>query len=304
MTIKLLLGECLARMAEIEDGSVGHVVTDPPYGQSNESYDKGVDPALWRECYRVTGPNAALISFAGSPTYHRIASDIEAAGWKVRQMWAWVYRDGMITSAYPKEGFDRIAPAMDPICFATKGKNLLSLEREGYGDWERGRYGCGYSSRSDGNTYALKAKGHWPRSIVATDGIEGFQYFILSRSGSKPDATGHPNQKPLDLMRWIVSKLPKAKGETCRECNGKGRPGWPECTVATFCHYCDGKGVSPATPTSILDPYAGSGTTLVAAQAEGFDSIGFERNPEYFAIAERRIAEAQAALPLFAGGAA
>src|SRR5580692_2076877 len=123
--IDLRLGDCLAVLPSIPAGMISAIVTDPPYGQSNESYDRGVPPEVWRECYRVAAPNAALLSFAGGPTYHRIASDIEAAGWRVRQMWAWVYRDGMIASAYPREGFDRLAPAMDPICLATKGKVLL-----------------------------------------------------------------------------------------------------------------------------------------------------------------------------------
>src|SRR4051812_22276643 len=128
--VTLHRGDCRDVLATLPAGSIGHVVTDPPYGQTNERYDMGVDPAVWRECYRVAADGAALLSFAGSPTYHRIASDIEAAGWTVRQMWGWIYRNGFMTSAYPKEGFDRLAPAFDPIVFATKGKVLLNLERE------------------------------------------------------------------------------------------------------------------------------------------------------------------------------
>lgn len=44
----------------------------------------------------------------------------------------------------------------------------------------------------------------------------------------------------------------------------------------------------------ILDPFAGSATTLVAAVKEGRRGIGFELSPEYFAIGRSRIAEAQA----------
>jgi len=31
-TIQLWLGDCVERMAEMEDASVGAIVTDPPYG--------------------------------------------------------------------------------------------------------------------------------------------------------------------------------------------------------------------------------------------------------------------------------
>ena len=43
----------------------------------------------------------------------------------------------------------------------------------------------------------------------------------------------------------------------------------------------------------VLDPFAGSGTTLVAAELMGIDAIGIEKDPTYYAIAEKRIAQAQ-----------
>jgi site-specific DNA-methyltransferase (adenine-specific) len=51
----------------------------------------------------------------------------------------------------------------------------------------------------------------------------------------------------------------------------------------------------------ILDPYAGSGTTGVAAIRMGRSFIGIERDPDYFALACRRIREANGddAGPLF-----
>jgi DNA modification methylase len=63
----------------------------------------------------------------------------------------------------------------------------------------------------------------------------------------------HPTVKPISLMRWL-----------CRL-------------------------VTPPGGT-VLDPFAGSGTTGCAAVLEGFDFIGCEREAEYVAIAEARIA--------------
>ena len=47
----------------------------------------------------------------------------------------------------------------------------------------------------------------------------------------------------------------------------------------------------------ILDPYMGSGTTLIAALAEGHRAIGVEIDPRYCAIARRRIERPHAAVP-------
>ncbi|MBE0623429.1 MAG: site-specific DNA-methyltransferase [Burkholderiales bacterium] len=43
---------------------------------------------------------------------------------------------------------------------------------------------------------------------------------------------------------------------------------------------------------TVLDPFMGSGTTAVAAVSRGRGFIGFELNPEYFAIVEKRVAVA------------
>lgn len=39
----------------------------------------------------------------------------------------------------------------------------------------------------------------------------------------------------------------------------------------------------------VLDPFMGGGSTIAAACAVGYDSIGVERDPEFFALAERAI---------------
>jgi DNA modification methylase len=69
----------------------------------------------------------------------------------------------------------------------------------------------------------------------------------------RPTRNSHPTVKPLALMRWV-----------CRLVTPKGG--------------------------LILDPFTGSGTTGCAAVLEGFRFVGIEREPEYAAIAEKRIA--------------
>jgi DNA modification methylase len=46
----------------------------------------------------------------------------------------------------------------------------------------------------------------------------------------------------------------------------------------------------------VLDPFCGSGSTGVAALAEGFRFVGIEQDPDYVAIARARIANVA---PLF-----
>ena len=60
---------------------------------------------------------------------------------------------------------------------------------------------------------------------------------------------------------------------------------------------CAASGTIPGT---VLDPFAGSGTTLAVAAELGRSGIGCELNPEYIVLAEKRIAKSKAKFPLFA----
>ena len=52
---------------------------------------------------------------------------------------------------------------------------------------------------------------------------------------------------------------------------------------------------------TVLDPFAGSGTTLAVAAELGRSGIGCELNPEYIALAKKRIREARESVALFDG---
>lgn len=93
----LLLGNCLDVLSGVEDCSVDSVVCDPPYGLSfmGKRWDYDVPSvAIWRECLRVLKPGGYLLAFAGSRTQHRMAVNIEDAGFEIRDMIAWVYGSG------------------------------------------------------------------------------------------------------------------------------------------------------------------------------------------------------------------
>lgn len=71
----------------------------------------------------------------------------------------------------------------------------------------------------------------------------------------------HPTQKPVALMEWSLGFLPNAD--------------------------------------TILDPFMGSGTTLVACAKLGRKGIGIELDPDYFDIAVKRVEEAYRQPDLF-----
>ena len=95
--MKLLLGDCLDKLKELDDNSVDSIVTDPPYGLSfmGKEWDYDVPSQdIWEECIRVLKPGGHLLAFAGSRTYHRMTVRIEDAGFEIRDQLMWIYGSG------------------------------------------------------------------------------------------------------------------------------------------------------------------------------------------------------------------
>jgi DNA modification methylase len=112
--VKLLLGDCLETLKTLDDNSVDSVVTDPPYGLSfmNKKWDYDVPSVqLWTEILRVLKPGGHLLAFGGTRTYHRLAVNIEDAGFEIRDQIQWLYGSGFPKSLDVSKAIDKAAGA-------------------------------------------------------------------------------------------------------------------------------------------------------------------------------------------------
>lgn len=113
--VNLNLGDCLDYMKSQPENSFDAIVTDPPYGIQflGEAWDHGV-PAMevWAEALRVLKPGGHLLAFASTRTNHRMAVNIEDAGFKIRDMLMWVFGAGFPKGHNIAQGIDRL-DAMD-----------------------------------------------------------------------------------------------------------------------------------------------------------------------------------------------
>jgi len=65
---KLLLGDCLERMAEIPDGSVDMICCDPPYGTTACKWDAVIPfEPMWAAVKRILKKNGAAVFTANQP---------------------------------------------------------------------------------------------------------------------------------------------------------------------------------------------------------------------------------------------
>ena len=107
---KIYNGDCLEVMKSFEDNCIDSIVTDPPYGLSfmGKKWDYDVPSVeVWQECMRVLKPGGYLLSFAGSRTYHRMAVNIEDAGFEIRDQIMWVYGSGFPKSHNISKSIDK-----------------------------------------------------------------------------------------------------------------------------------------------------------------------------------------------------
>ncbi len=231
--VKLMQGDCLERMAEIETGSVDLVLTDPPYGTTACKWDAVIPlEPMWAAVKRVLKPNGAAVFTASQPFTSALgASNLP---W-LRYSWSWrksAATGHLNAKRMPMSDFEdvmvfyRSQPTYNPQGLTSYGK----LTRRG------GNGGC----YGDSGKENMQEFTNYPRRTleIASEG-----------------ATVHPTQKPVALMEYLIRTYTN-----------------PEETV--------------------LDFTMGSGTTGVACVNTGRNFIGIERDPDYFQIAQDRIAKA------------
>jgi DNA modification methylase len=132
----LLHGDCLERLRELPDCSVDACVTDPPYGLSfmGKAWDYDVPQAeVWREVLRVLKPGGHLLAFAGTRTQHRMAVQIEDAGFEIRDLIAWVYGSGFPKSLDVSKAIDKAAGAEREVVGTAAGARNGNGQNNDYG---------------------------------------------------------------------------------------------------------------------------------------------------------------------------
>jgi len=151
---KIIQGDCLEVMKTIDDNSIDSIITDPPYGLKfmGKKWDYNV-PSIeaFEEMLRVAKPGAFLLCFGGSRTFHRMAVNIEDAGWEIRDTIIWMYGSGFPKSYNISKGIDKKFGAERAVI----GQNRDILKKQAKALREDKRkiadsFNAGASDRNDG----------------------------------------------------------------------------------------------------------------------------------------------------------
>jgi site-specific DNA-methyltransferase (adenine-specific) len=310
---KLLKGNNLDALKSLLDNSIDSVVTDPPYGISylNNAWDIQVPTIeFWKEVFRVLKPGGHVLSFSSARTYHRMAYNIELAGFEVRDQIMWIYGQGMPKSQNVGMEVDKIQGNKRTIVEVKQGYNLAlhtdskrtKVEytvTKGNSEWE----GWGTGLKPAHEPICVARKPIRKKATIAKNVIE-YGTGALNIEESKIESEDQKLRFPsnvifdssslcsLDIQNQTAHKFfyvpkPSVKEKTLGFIDGKNNHPTVK-PVSLMAYLC--KLVTPINGV-ILDPFMGSGSTGVSALCCGFYFIGMELGDDYFQIAKKRISE-------------
>ena len=289
-SVHINVGDCIELMRDMPDCSVQCCVTSPPYwglrdygheGQigledTPEDYVERIvavfrevrrvlkdDGTLWLNLGDSYGCNSSMKTGLDSQQLlgmpWRVAFALQADGWRLRQDIIWHKPNPM-----PESVRNRCTKAHEYLFLLAKGSGYYfdsdAIREESISTWNAAR---GFKAK--------KKKKSAGDPLLRTHG--------WSSKHADVERTGRNRRSVWSIMKRAYrgahfAVMPSALVEPCIKAGSR-----------------EGD--------TILDPFAGSGTTLAVAMELGRNAVGCELNPDYAKLAEERIDSVRANMPLF-----
>lgn len=305
---KIILGDALDILKQIDDESIDLVLTDPPYFldklDNNWNHEKvanernmqvikslpagmkfdreqGIKFYEWyskisKEIFRVLKAGGFFFSFSSPRLYHRMASAMDDAGFEIRDCFLWLYTQNQVKAMSLDHFIDKLDIAEDE-------KTKL---KERYSGWKTPQIKSCFEPIAMGQkpTDGTYLKNMMKNNVGLVNmnikvGENMFPSNVLSIDGAN---------EMLDKY-FLVSKPKKSeKGET---------NGHKTVKPLEICEHII-KLTAFNKKAIVLDPFVGSGTTAVAAKKLGLNYIGIDINQEYVEFSDKRLSKVDKQLKL------
>ena len=251
-------GDCLDLMAGIADESVDAVICDLPYqvlhkDNPNAQWDRMIPFEPLWAHYERIIKPRGVIVLFGQGMFTSDLMQSNRKLWRYNLIWYKGRGTGFLNA-------NRMPMRChEDICVFYKQLPVYNPQmgigepNHSQGRCEKPRTNSCYGKFKTGRTYDYDKQ---IRKVAPTRPNEKFPQSIIYIQKEHETTVYHPTQKPVDLLRYLIRT------------------------------YTNSGGV-------ILDNTMGSGTTCVAAIMEKRRYIGIEKDPKYFAVAEKRIKEAR-----------
>ena len=265
---KIILGDSAEKLRGLDSDSVQLVITSPPYADQRNNTYGGVHPdeyvdwflPIASELLRVLNPRGTFVlnikEKAVNGERHTYVLDLIKA--LRRQGWFWT--EEFIwhkKNSYPGKWPNRFRDSWERLLQFNKSKKFDMYQEEvmvPVGDWAKAR--LKNLSDTDKIRDESKVESGFGKNISNWVGRDMVYPTNVIHMATDTGNQGHSAAFPRQLPEWFI-RLFTRPGET------------------------------------VLDPFAGSGTTLFVAQEMGRTAIGIEIVPEYVEAIEARLGQLQ-----------
>lgn len=299
MTTRIIHGDCEIELKTLQDNSIDCIITDPPYfidkmgdqwdakqietDKSNShikhipkgmKFSKNQVKELYEYYLKISKilfqklkPGGFFLTFSSPRLYHAVAMACELAGFEIRDQLVWIY-----TQTMPK-GMS-INHLIDKLNIPETEKQKLIQEYSGFktpqmrschepicvamkptqGTFLQNELNFKTGLINFGATVGIN-QDKTPANVLTTELISetyNTHFLVAKPSKKEKNENNHPTVKPVELIKQLVKIF-------CKE------------------------------NALVVDPFAGSGTTLLACKELGRNCIGIEREPEYIEIIKKRL---------------
>lgn len=236
----LLLGDGIEGLREAADAGAALVLTDIPAGITRAEFDVLPDlPEFFAAAWATLRPNGVIAVLVANM---RVATTVAAhAHFRYDLIWEKSIATGFLNSKkQPLRAHEHI------LVFYRKPPHYAPQMRAGFepvhAATRSNGHGANYGAQTKVTHARTGATDRYPTSVLHHGCV-----------GTSAPERIHPQQKPVDLMRWLILTYTEASDV-------------------------------------VLDPYAGSASTGVAAQQEHRRFAGWESDPEIYQRASARLA--------------
>ena len=297
-------GDCLGIMGEWPAGAVDLIYLDPPYGSqrdygqfddrwpSFEAYLDYMRPRL-EQCHRLLKPTGSLYLHCDPTASHYLKVMLDGifgrANFQNEIAWERTYNVKTAGQGFARSSDRILVYAATKATFNHQYRPMAETNRAAYrgrdADGRIWRRGVVHNPRLGGYHYSLELGEVIPKNgyrmseqtarrwlaedrLIVKPGrqlavkcylkdskgslVTDFWDDLVNMGGTSKERVGYPTQKPLALLERII-KASSNEGDL------------------------------------VLDPFCGSGTTIIAAAKLGRQWIGIDQNPDALAIVKQRL---------------
>jgi DNA modification methylase len=203
---QLYHGDCLDIMPTFPARSVDLILSDLPYGTTQNKWDSVIPlDRLWAEYWRIAKPNAAIVLTAAQPFTSAL---VMSCSQHFRYDWVWEKNN---PSGHLNANKRPLRAHEDVLVFCAGTPSYFPQKTQGHPLKQATRLGfsSNYGTQKT-NSYASTER--YPRSVQKINGHPKLE-------------SVHPTQKPVALMEYLIRTYTNPGGVVLDNCMGSGTTG-------------------------------------------------------------------------------